>query len=332
MKAGTTRPGVAGPRKPTFLPVRLEMLALPAAIVAMMLLFAWAGDGYLSASNLANIANQATYLAIFASAQLLVLLVRGLDLSIGHAVSMVSVVSALVVTGAWGGMGEGPAGAMAGVAAGLGTALLVGAFNGIGVACLRVNPFVTTLASFNICFGLASMLSGGRPIAGVPAEFSRLFYGSTGLAGLSIPIVWTGLVLGVIQFVLTCTRLGRSWYLIGGNPRAAILAGIATRRSTVLAYLACSFVAGIGALMLTARTGSGEPNLGGDVMLQSIAAAAIGGVGMRGGHGNVAAALLGAIFITVLSNGMNLLQINGYLQQIALGLVIVAVVSLDRRR
>lgn len=304
-------------------------LTLPAAILLMMAGFSVMGDGYLSAGNIWNIANQTTYLTIFACAQMLVLLVRGLDLSIGHTASTVSVASALIATG--GLLPQSEASMVASIAGGLGVALLIGVFNGVGVAYLRVNPFVTTLASFNICFGIASMLSDGRPVGGVPSDFSRIFYGAGG-TGLSVPIMWTLALVLILYVLLGNTRLGRAWYLIGGNPRAAVLAGLPTKRATLYAYVACSLVAGFGALMLTARTGSGEPNLGGEIMLQSIAAAAIGGVSLRGGNGGVMAAVMGAFFITVLANGMNFLQINGYLQQICLGLVIVAAVSLDRRR
>jgi ribose/xylose/arabinose/galactoside ABC-type transport system permease subunit len=125
---------------------------------------------------------------------------------------------------------------------------------------------------------------------------------------------------------------GRTVYILGSNPRAAMVAGLRARTSLALVYVICSLLAALGALMLTARTGSGEPNLGGSLMLQSIAAAVIGGTSLRGGTGGVGSAVLGALFITMLSNGMGLLRISGYVQMIALGVVVILATALDFRR
>jgi ribose transport system permease protein len=125
---------------------------------------------------------------------------------------------------------------------------------------------------------------------------------------------------------------GRSLYLIGNNPRAAHLAGLPSKRFLAYAYIACALLAAFGALMLTARTGSGEPNLGGSLMLESIAAAVIGGVSLQGGVGGIGAVVLGALFVTMLSNSMDLLEVGGYVQQILLGCVIIVAIFLDRLR
>jgi ribose transport system permease protein len=131
---------------------------------------------------------------------------------------------------------------------------------------------------------------------------------------------------------LNHTIFGRSLYLIGNNPRAAYLAGLPSKRFLGLAYLACSLLASLGALMLTARTGSGEPNLGGSLMLESIAAAVIGGVSLHGGVGGVGAVIMGTLLVTMLSNSMDLLEVGGYVQQILLGCVIIVAIFLDRLR
>jgi ribose transport system permease protein len=307
----------------------VRALVLPAMMLAMVACFAVMAPDFLSFRNMQNIMVQASYIAVFACAQMIVLVVRGLDLSLGHTVSTVSVLYALVAVG--GGFAEvlGPSQTLA-VAAALTVAVLAGLFNGLCVAYLNVNAFVVTLASMNVLMGVASMLSDGHPVGGLPDTFSMIFY-SGSLLGIPAPLAWGAGVLLVLHFGLTNMRVGRSLYIIGSNPRAAVLAGLAEKRLIMFAYVACSVIGAIGALMLTARTGSGEPNLGGNITLQSIAAAAIGGVSLRGGAGGVLAALLGALFITILSNGMNFMQINGYIQQIALGLVIVAAVSFDRR-
>ena len=305
---------------------------LPVALVVMVLAFSFVEPRVLSTGNLINIAIQSSYLVIFATAQMVVILTRGFDLSLGTAVSAVSVTSALVMTGMVGPEGQGLAqalilGILMGLAIGVGTGL----FNGFAVAWLRVNPFVATLGSLNICLGIATMASDGRPVFNVPNEFSRLVYSGTVL-NIPVPIVLAGIVLLVTWFILNYTVFGRALYILGGNPRAATVAGIPSRRYLLLAYVMCSVIAAIGALMLTGRTGSGEPNLGGNLTLESIAAAVIGGVSLRGGLGGVQSCILGAVFITALSNGMNLMRVDGYIQMIVLGCVVILAIFLDRLR
>ena len=292
----------------------------------METLFALIEPRIVSPGNVLNLLHQASYLFVLTVAQTLVILTRGFDLSLGTTVSAVSVASALVLTR----FGDDPGGWVLalGVVAGLGMGLVVGLFNGLLVAVIGVNPFIATLASLNICLGLATTISGGKPVFGVPDGFSALFYDGTVL-GARVNLLIAAAVLVLAWFVLTRTVFGRAIYLIGSNPRAALVAGLPARFYLAGAYVTCSLLAALGALMLTARTGSGEPNLGGSLMLQSIAAAVIGGTSLRGGTGGVAAAVLGTFFVTMLSNGMNLLRISGYVQMIALGVVVILATALD---
>jgi ribose transport system permease protein len=310
----------------------LVQALLPIALVVLLVGFALVEPRIVSSGNLVNILVQGSYLAVFASAQMMVIITRGFDLSLGTCVSAVSVIAALAMTGSFAGEGETIGFAMAmGVALGLGMGLLVGLFNGFVVAYLRVNPFVATLGSLNICLGIATMASDGRPVFNVPREFSTLVYNGD-LLGVPAPLVLAGLLLVGLFFLLNHTVYGRALYIIGGNPQAAAVAGLPSRRYLLLAYVICSLIAALGALMLTGRTGSGEPNLGGNLTLESIAAAVIGGVSLRGGIGGVQSVILGALFVTVLSNGMNLTRIDGNVQMIVLGCVIILAVFLDRFR
>ncbi len=295
----------------------LPRLGLSAAIAVVLIAFSAIDHRIVSIENLWNIAIQTSYLALFAMAQTVVLLTRGFDLSLGVTVSVVSVLSAMVMTGA-----DGPHIALA-VLAGFGTGLAVGAVNGVLIAGAGINPLVTTLGMANILLALASTVSGGFPVPGVPAAFTEAL--STGHALATPAPMLIGLVaFAALHGALRYTIFGRSLYIIGANPRAARAAGIRTVPTLIGAYALCSALSAMGALLLTARTGSGEPNLGGNLTLESIAAAVVGGVRLTGGFGGVGGALLGALFITVLSNVMNLVQINGYLQQILLGLIIIA--------
>jgi ribose transport system permease protein len=314
---------------------RLRELAgrglLPVVLVLTFVGFGLAEPNVFRPDNLRNILIQASYPAVFATAQMFVLLTRGFDLSLGVTVSMVSVLSGLAMV--WGveTTGSIPLALAIGALVGLASGAAVGLVNGSCVSLLGVNPFVVTLGTWNIVLGIATTASGGRQIFDIPAELNTWFYREAWL-GIPPPIVMAALLLVLAWWILNHTVLGRALYLIGGNPRAADVAGIPRARFTTLAYVLCSLYVALGALMLTARTGSGEPNLGGNLTLESIAAAVIGGVSLRGGEGAITSPILGALFVTVLSNGMNLLRIDGYIQQMILGAVIIAAIFVDRLR
>ncbi len=310
---------------------RLVRAILPAALVVLLVGFDLADGRVLSTGNLVNILQQTSYLAIFAMAQTVVILTRGFDLALGPAVSTVSVAVALVMAKLGGAGVDTTAVVVLSMLAGLGVGSLVGLFNGVVIALLGVSPFVATLGSFNIATGIATTLSGGRPVQGVPDLFSSILY-SGSVFGVPAAIA-IAVVVGVsLNFVLNNTVFGRSLYLIGSNSRAAAVAGVPTRRILAYAYLLSAALAALGAMMLTARTGSGEPNLGGSLSLQAIAAAVVGGTSLVGGSGGVGTAVIGALFVTVLSNGMNLARIDGYVQMIVLGLIVIVGVVLDRIR
>nr|WP_157331560.1 ABC transporter permease [Bradyrhizobium cajani] len=304
---------------------------LPAALVVLLFGFAAFDRSVLSSANLLNIAQQTSYLALFAMAQTVVILTRGFDLALGPTVSMVSVGTALAMAGAAATGHETGVVLLAGLSAGFGLGIACGLFNGVVIALLGVNPFVATLGSYNIAIGIATTLSSGRPVQGVPKIFSELFYGGS-LFGVPAAIVITVAVGIVLHLILSRTVFGRSLYILGTNSRAAAVAGLPVKRILVATYVLCSALAALGAIMMTARTGSGEPNLGGALSLQAIAGAVVGGTSLAGGRGGVGTAVLGALFITILSNGMNLTRIDGYVQMVVLGAIVIIGVLLDRLR
>jgi ribose transport system permease protein len=310
----------------------LLVFSLPLLMIVMELSVYAFAPRVLSLRNVVNVLDQSSYIFVFACAQMMVILTRGFDLSLGAAVSTVSVASARAMTGLAKTGSPDAVVVAAGLATGLGVGALVGLFNGGFVSWLAINPFVVTLGSLNICLGLSTTISGGSPVFNVPDVFSRLFYNGVLIPGVSIPITIAIVIAVALYFLLNYTIFGRSLYIIGANPRAARVAGLPSRRYLFLAYLACSLLAAFGGLMLTARTGSGEPNLGGSLMLESIAAAVIGGVSLQGGVGGVGAVVFGALFVTMLSNSMDLLEVGGYIQQILLGCVLILAIFLDRLR
>lgn len=305
--------------------VVLRMLRLPIAILVVLLGFALFEPRIVSTGNLRNVLIQSSYLAVFAMAQTVVILTRGFDLSLGVTVSLVSVTVAIVMVH-YGGTGMAVA---LGLGAALAVGMAVGLANGLLVGGIGINPLVTTLGMSYIVVAFATTISGGFPVTGLPGGFTATLARSSVL-GVPTPVLMAGAVFAALFFMLRATRFGRSLFIIGANPRAADAAGIRRTPVLVAAYVVCSLVAAVGALMLTARTGSGEPTMGGNLTLEAIAAAVVGGVRLAGGEGGVGAAVMGAVLITVLSNGMNLVQTDGYIQQIVLGAIIIGSLIVNR--
>lgn len=305
---------------------------LPIVLIVLYVVFGLIEPRFHSLDNFVNILRQASYLIMLATGQMIVLITRGFDLSLGTVISMISVASALVMVGVL----EDYPGAVGlaillAILLGLGVGLTVGAVNGMCVSLLRVNPFVVTLGTQGIALGFATTLSGGFPVFGLPEVYTNIFSRMNWL-GVPAPVAVCIIVLATVYFVLNHTLLGRGFYLLGGNPRAAHVAGLSMRLNITGAYVLCSVIVAVVALMLTARTGTGEPALGGELMLQSIAAAVIGGVSLRGGEGRILHCVLGGLFITILSNGMNFARVDSYIQMIVLGAVLISAVFFDRLR
>ncbi|MCL6284160.1 ABC transporter permease [Ruegeria sp. 2012CJ41-6] len=305
---------------------------MPLIILGLSVVFGVLEPRFFTGQNLGNILVQSSFLIVLAVGQMFSLIVRGFDLSVGQLISMVSVASALVMAHLASTMPEAPFLAVAvGLGAGLAIGVAAGLINGLNIAVLEVHPFVATLGMLGICQGIASTISGGFPVFDVPDVLARAFLHNR-IFGIPLPVATAILVCVVAAFVLNRTVFGRMLYLVGSNPRASVTAGIPAKRVLVGAFVTCSLITAIAALMLTARTGSGEPLMGGGLMLQSIAAAVIGGVSLRGGEGRVLHCVIGGIFITMLSNGMNMVRVEGYFQMIVLGVVVITGVFLDRLR
>jgi len=301
---------------------------VPIVLLIAAIAMAIAEPRFVSAGNLVNMLLQTSLLAIFAYAQMFPLISRGFDLSLGATVSLASVIAAVTMASA-SSLGE-PVAVLCGILAGVASALLVGAVNGGLVAGVGLNPFIVTLGTWNIVGGIASSVTGGFPVP-TPPLLNRWLSESSFLS-IPLAVFAVAAAVALVWLFLDTSAFGRRLCLVGSNPSAAVLGGINGRRIIFTSYLVCSALAAAGAVLLTARTGSGEPNLGGNLTLQSIAAAVIGGVSLRGGEGRFYAPLLGALLLTVLSSAMNFFSIDSYVQEVILGTIIVAAVCLDRQR
>lgn len=294
-------------------------IGLPIIVAAMVGVFSLNSDVFLSAPNFRNIGVSAAALAAVSFGQTFAILTAGLDLSVGSIVALVSIVGALTMRD----FGVG-----AGLAASLAAGAAVGLVNGVVITRFKVFPFIATLAMMSIVSGLALSLSGGVAVTGVPETFSSLAYART--FGIPVPVVVAVAVLAICFIVLRYARLGRRIYAIGGNEEAARLSGISVGTVKIAAYVMSGLCAAVGSLILTARVASGQPALGATLPLESVAAVVLGGVSLFGGRGSVIGVAFGVLFISILSNGLNLLNVPSYTQMMVVGGALILAVSLDQ--
>ena len=274
---------------------------------------------FLTVSNLLNVAEQTSINAIVAVGMTFVILSAGIDLSVGSMVALSGVVLGLALR------------AGQPIAAAIAAALAVGAMCGLGNGLLvtlgGLPPFIVTLGTMSIARGAALLVTEGRPISGFTASFRVL---ATGRAGfVPAPVIATAAVYLVAHVVLTQTTFGRYVYAIGGNEEATRLSGVAVRFHKTMIYAVSGLMSAIAAVILTARLNSAQPIAGMMYELDAIAATVIGGTSLMGGEGTLGGTLVGALIMGVLRNGLNLLGVSSFLQQIVIGGVIVVAVLLD---
>jgi len=305
---------------------------LPILLAVVVLYFASQESRFYGTANLTNVLRQSTYLIIVTLGQALVLISGGFDLSVGAVIAVTSVVSARYMSSHF---AANPDSELSSVLVGVGIGLLVGIVfglvNGIGVARFKVSPFIMTLGMASVGSGFALYYTGGSPVSGMPPFFTREI-GTGRWFEIPVPVYAAILAIILVAFLVGSTAWGRYLYAIGGNTKAAYLSGIPVGVYTASVYVMCSLLAAVAGLLLTARTSSGEPNLGGQYPLESITAAVIGGISLRGGEGRIMGAVLGALFITILTNGMNLIRMESYFQTMAIGVILILAVIFDQLR
>jgi len=309
----------AGTRLRALLQRHGREIVLPLVVAFMILLFSLISDVFFSVPNFRNIGVAAAALACVSFGQTFAIITAGLDLSVGATVALVSILSAFAMRSH---------GIAAGIFAALLTGCAVGLVNGLVIAKLKVFPFIATLATMSIISGLALRLSGGVPVTGVPNAFADLAYDL--IFGIPVPVVIALCVLVITALILRYTRIGRHIYAIGGNEEAARLSGIAIDRVKLTAYVLSGFCAAVGSIILTARVASGQPSLGTSLPLESVSAVVLGGVSLFGGRGSVIGVAFGVLFVSILSNGLNLLNVSSYTQMMVIGAALIVAVALDQ--
>lgn len=305
---------------------------LPVLLVLAILIFAITADQFLTPQNLINMLRQSVYLILVSLGQMLALVTGGLDLSVGTTLAITSVVGASVMAALYAAHPDAAWTAVCvGSACGLLAGATVGLVNGIGIAFVGVSPFIMTLGVQSVGFGIALYLTGGVPVSGLPAEFGEVL-GFGRLFGIPTPVLAVVICVALFFVLMNRTAMGNYFLAVGGNPKAAALSGVNVRRTLLWAYMLCALVTSVSGVLLSARLESGESNIGGTIALESIAASIIAGVSLRGGIGRVENVVLGAIFIVLVQNGMNVAGVGSYLQMVVLGLLLIVAVVSDQFR
>jgi ribose/xylose/arabinose/galactoside ABC-type transport system permease subunit len=298
------------------------------ALIALGAVFAWRSPVFLTGDNLLQILLQASVNIIVALGMTYVIITAGIDLSVGSTAAFSGMVAATAMSAGLPVLGltlPWPAAVLLGIL----TGVLVGLLNGVIVTSLRITPFIVTLGMLSVVRGLTLIFSGGRPVFGFSEGFTNL----AGTVGpIPVPAIIAGILAVVSAFVLRFTRLGEYTYAIGGNEEAARLSGVPVNRYKIAIYTLCGAFAATAGIVLTARLRVAEPNAATGYELDAIAATVMGGTSLFGGEGTVVGTVIGALIIATLRNGLNLLNVQAYYQQLAIGLVIILAVALDRFR
>ena len=296
------------------------------AVVLACIFLSFATDSFATTKNLYNITRNVTFVAIIALGMTLVIIIGGIDLSVGSVLCLCSMILGVVMHAGYS--------IEIGIAASIATALLVGGFHGVVIAYLRFPPFVVTLATLSIARSLAMVASNNTVVYQFGPDHAKLLAlgGGAWFFGIANPVLYMVVLALITGFVLRWTRFGRHVFAIGGNEHAATLTGIPVRPIKIAVYMISSLSAGIAGIIQTGWLGAITTNIGAGLELQVIAAAVIGGAALAGGVGPALGALVGAALIEVIRNSLGLLGIDAFWQGCFIGGAILLAVLFDRLR
>ncbi len=301
------------------------------AFLLLVAILSVSNEFFLTPGNISNVLLQTSINGVLAIGMTFVILTRGIDLSVGSVVALAGMVSASFVTSsATAGIVGAPYPMVVALAAGILVGVGCGALVGIIVSRFSVPAFVATLGMLSAARGATLIYGGGRPVPGLTPEFRWI--GTGNIFGIPMPVILLAIVFLASWWVLSRTRFGRYIYAVGGNPHAAKTSGLNVGRIRFLVYVISGALSGLAGMILSARTGSALPQAGIAYELDAIAAVVIGGTSLSGGVGRVTGTLIGALIIGVMNNGLDLMGIQSYYQQVLKGALIVGAVMLDQKR
>jgi ribose transport system permease protein len=295
------------------------------AIILMGVVITIANPNFLTPYNFQIVARQVSFIAIVAAGQTLVLLLGGIDLSVGAIAGLSAILGAMMMTSG-------------GIDPFLSTGLAVlfglccGAINGTLIAKLKLNAFIVTLATGEVFAGAILVLTKGYAINGIPEVFQVLGQGTIG--PLPVPVAIMLAIFAILAWVTTNTPFGRSVFAVGGNREASRFAGLHSERIEIIVYAISGGAAALAGMMFVSRMNAGQPTIGASWLMPSITAAIIGGTSLSGGVGTMFGTLLGALFMALLGNGIVLMNVSSYWERVIIGLfvLIAVIVDLIRRR
>ncbi|HZE34776.1 MAG TPA: ABC transporter permease [Actinoallomurus sp.] len=303
-----------------------QNLSLIGALVVVVAIFSWLNSGYFTWDNIQVIGEAATVAGLLAVVQTVVIICGAMDISVGSQTGVASVISAMAFMST----GHNP---LLGMAAAVGLGVVIGILNGLIIVYGRVNPVIATLAGLAAYKGVAQLISGGRAQGFVLGDDLFIFIARGRIAGIPVQVCILIVVAIVVHLMLKYTDIGRNIYAIGGNDTAARLAGIKINKYLIAVYALAGIVSAFAGIVLTARTGSGQPTSGSEGLeLQSITAAALGGCALKGGKGGVGGTLLAVLLLGALNNGLNVVGVNTFWQNVAQGALLVVAVIIQQRR
>jgi inositol transport system permease protein len=300
--------------------------------IGMCLILSIVSPAFRSMRNITNVIRQVSIIGIVSMGVTFAIITTGIDLSSGSIIALISVVVASLSQNSFN--PDQPVSIVMPIVIGIGIALLIGlalgSVNGSLHAYGKIPPFIATLGMMTVARGLAALYTQGRPVGDLKDTFT--FIGTGSFLNVPLPIL-IFLAMGILSHILLSkTKFGRHVFAIGGNEQAARICGINVERTLVKVYAYAGFLTAVSAILLTARTSAGNPTYGVSYELDAIASTVIGGTSLSGGIGSIPFCIIGALIIGVLNNGMDLLGVNSYWQQIAKGVIIVVAVLIDARK
>lgn len=302
----------------------LQKLGPVIGLILIVVIISVMSPNFLTLNNLLNVLRQVSINALIAFGMTFVILTGGIDLSVGSILALTGAVTAGFLAS-----GMDP---MLAMFLGLILGAILGAINGIIISKGNVAPFIATLATMTIYRGLTLVYTEGRPISGLGDSLSFQLIGKGYFFGIPVPVITMAIAFGVLYFVLKKTTFGRRVYAVGGNEEASRLSGIKVDRIKVYVYALTGTLAALASLILTSRLNSAQPTAGNMFELDAIAAVVLGGTSLTGGRGWIVGTLIGALIIGVLNNGLNLIGVSSFFQQVVKGAVILVAVLLDRKK
>jgi ribose transport system permease protein len=302
----------------------LQKLGPLIGLIIITVILSIVSTDFFTLDNIFNVLRQVSINALIAFGMTFVILTGGIDLSVGSILALSSAITAGMLAN-----GMDPILAML---IGLGSGAVMGAINGLFITKGKVAPFIATLATMTIFRGLTLVYTDGRPITGLSNSSFFEIVGRGYLGWIPVPVVWMLVCYLILYFILKKTTFGRRVYAIGGNEEASILSGIRVNSVKIWIYSLTGALSALAGIILASRLNSAQPTAGTSYELDAIAAVVLGGTSLSGGRGWIFGTLVGALIIGVLNNGLNLMNVSSFYQQVVKGGVILLAVLLDRKK